>query len=446
MTAVAVALGPGSPAGATPPTGHVTGTLPDGAQYVMDVPANWNGTVLLFSHGIVPAGLGLPNPPTNSLGNGDGPVLLAKGYALVGSSYATEGWAVEQAIPDQLDTLALFQEKFGPARHTIAWGASMGGMITTAIAEQHPEVIDGSLAMCGLEMGGVAEWNALLDSSFAFKALLAPQSGVALTHLGDLSAAEASAAAFSKVAATAQTTPAGRARIALAAALYDAPAYNTPGQTVPAPGDWATAEVNQESDLVSQVFTAQFILRAEAEERAGGNMSWNTGVDYGALLARSAYGQEVVALYQKAGLSLSADLATVNRASRINVEPAMAYMERYVSFDGELRKPQLDIHTIGDGLVPVTGESAYRDATIVAGRADLLRQAYVNSPGHCNFTAGEVTAAVDTIDHRVQTGVWGGSASPAALNSLAHRDVPSGTANYVAYQPSPYLRPFNLLP
>ncbi|MCZ4516234.1 hypothetical protein O3Q52_50655, partial [Streptomyces sp. ActVer] len=42
---------------------HVEGTLASGATYVMDVPAGWNGTVLLFSHGFRPKGA--PNPAQN---------------------------------------------------------------------------------------------------------------------------------------------------------------------------------------------------------------------------------------------------------------------------------------------------------------------------------------------------------------------------------------------
>jgi hypothetical protein len=37
-----------------------TGTLKDGASYLIEVPANWNGTLFLYSHGyVVP---GSPNP------------------------------------------------------------------------------------------------------------------------------------------------------------------------------------------------------------------------------------------------------------------------------------------------------------------------------------------------------------------------------------------------
>lgn len=439
-----LALLPSVPTATALAVRHVEGTLPDGARYVMDVPDSWNGIVLLYSHGIVPAGLGLANPPQDSYGNGDKQILLTKHYALIGSSYASEGWAIAQAIPDQLQTLTLFIKRFGQPRHTIAWGQSMGGMITTAIAEEDPQVIDGSLATCGLVTGGVAEFNALLDSAFAIKTLLAPDSDAALVNLGDLSSAGASYTKLAKVVEAAQATAVGRARIALAAALYDVPFYSNEGQVDPPPGNWQAAEVNQEAAVIGEVFSAQFIFRDEAEQRAGGNMSWNTGVDYGALLARSADAAEVQALYAQAGLSLAQDLRTLNNAPRINADPAaLTYMERYVSFTGDLAKPQFDIHTTGDGLLPVEAESAYRTATEAAGRSYLLRQAYVDEPGHCTFTAGEVTAAVEVIVHRVLTGHWGDT-SPVALNELAEQNEPGIPARYVSFQPDQYPRPFSL--
>ena len=50
-----------------------------------------------------------------------------------------------------------------------------------------------------------------------------------------------------------------------------------------------------------------FALRAELEARAGGNPSWNTGVNYARDLAKSADLPEVLALYHAAGLSLRRD-------------------------------------------------------------------------------------------------------------------------------------------
>src|SRR5215472_5979319 len=73
-----------------------TGTLPDGATYLIEVPANWNGTLFLYSHGYVPPGM--PNPPQDFalLDTVTPAVMLANGFSLAGSSYASTGWAIEQ--------------------------------------------------------------------------------------------------------------------------------------------------------------------------------------------------------------------------------------------------------------------------------------------------------------------------------------------------------------
>lgn len=63
-----------------------TGTLPDGATFLIQVPSPWNGTLLLYSHGYV-----IPGSPNSAQKVGDpatGGFLLAKGFALAGSSYA----------------------------------------------------------------------------------------------------------------------------------------------------------------------------------------------------------------------------------------------------------------------------------------------------------------------------------------------------------------------
>lgn len=157
---------PTSAAAATGDTTHVDGRLPSGATYLMDVPARWNGTVLLFSHGYTS---GPANPAQDAPDDATKALLLKRGYALVGSSYATTGWAVTDAVPDQLATLTAFTDRFGTASRTIAWGRSYGGLVTTAIAERHPERIDGSLSLCGLVHGGVANWNNTLDPVFALR-------------------------------------------------------------------------------------------------------------------------------------------------------------------------------------------------------------------------------------------------------------------------------------
>jgi hypothetical protein len=95
-----------------------TGTLPDGATYLIEVPARWNGTLFLYSHGYtIP---GSSNPASDAGDPFTRVFMLSSGFALAGSSYATTGWAVHEAIPDQIAVLDLFNQLVGPPRRTIA--------------------------------------------------------------------------------------------------------------------------------------------------------------------------------------------------------------------------------------------------------------------------------------------------------------------------------------
>jgi len=104
------------------------GSLADGATYLIEVPANWNQTLFLYSHGYVSPG---SNNPAQDVGDPvTGGWLLSHGYALAGSSYSRTGWAIEQALPDQIATLGVFASDVGKPQHTVAWGHSLGGIIT----------------------------------------------------------------------------------------------------------------------------------------------------------------------------------------------------------------------------------------------------------------------------------------------------------------------------
>jgi pimeloyl-ACP methyl ester carboxylesterase len=444
LTSLCVAVGlvgAANPATAATTPSHVEGVLPDGSTYVMDVPANWNGTVLLYSHGYVPDGA--PNPARNAPSDEVLAALLAAGYAQIGSSYPETGWVLERALPAQLATLDAFRARFGAPRRTIAWGTSLGGMITTGLAERHGHRFAGTLAMCGLQQGGVANWNNTLDPLFALRSLLAPGSTTPLVRLPDQTAAFASIGALTAALDAAQATPEGRARIALAAALHNIPAWTDAAAPEPAPGDHDTAQLNQFGVLHLTIYVG-LSWRQEAEEHAGGNMSWNTRVDYGRMLARSSIRDEVVALYRRAGLSLTADLRALAAAPRISADPgAVRYMARHLSFDGGLTRPMLTIHTTGDPLVPVQVQRAYADAVHGAHSSALLRQAYVHRGGHCTFTTGEMLAALRALERRISTGRWPDT-GPDALNRAASDLDPAATPAYARYRPAPYPRPFTL--
>src|SRR5216684_2309710 len=427
-----------------------TGTLADGATYLIEVPTNWNGTLFLYSHGYVPPGS--PNP-ARDVGNGDLATrffMLSSGYALAGSSYATTGWAIHEAIPDQIAVLDLFKQMVGEPKRTVAWGHSLGGMVTAALIQTHPERFDAALPMCGVLSGGVATWNTALDSEFAFKTLLAPGSGLQVVNITNPPANLQLAEQFLGIA---QSTPQGRAKLALVSALADGPGWFVPTSPEPAPSDFTSQEMNQFLWDQNVDFPFVFALRAELEARAQGNASWNTGVNYRVQLAHSIDRNEVQALYQQAGLSLDADLETLQDAVRISADPeALHYLETNIIFNGEIHIPVLTLHTKGDGLVVVQNESAYKQVVDEAGNEEFLRRAFVSRAGHCAFTPAETIASVQKLLDRLDTGEWHDVLADD-LNNAAAALGPGFNTNgivfvppaFIDFSPAPYLRPFDAL-
>jgi hypothetical protein len=418
-----------------------TGTLPDGATYLIQIPSPWNGTLLLYSHGyVVP---GNPNPATDVGDPVTGAFLLDNGFALAGSSYATTGWAIQQAIPDQIAVVNVFKAMFGQPKRTIAWGHSLGGIITAGLIQQFPSEFDAAQPMCGVLSGGVGTWNQSLDAAFTFKTLLAFGSPLQVVNItnpnGNLALAES-------ILAAAQATPQGRARVALMNAFGDVPGWFDPASPEPAANDFATQEANQFLWNSQVDFPFLFALRAELEFRAGGNASWNTGVDYERAFELSANAQEVRALYKEAGLDLDADLDALNNTARITANPlSVEYLEQNIIFDGQIDIPVLTLHTTGDGLIPNQNERAYKDVGAEAGDRRLLRQTFVHRAGHCTFTPAETVVALSNLMERLDNGRWP-DLDPSILNAEAAALGPLNVSippAFLQFRPKPFLRPFD---
>jgi pimeloyl-ACP methyl ester carboxylesterase len=140
------------------------GTTSDGAPYAMQVPANFNGTVLLWSHGYRPnvaVPVGIPgyggytvtNTPETAGGQSSGNMaptqtLLSQGYALMGSGFARQGWNLDSALATNVELIDTFKKKFTSTKHVVAWGGSLGGIITQALAEKYPTLVDAVAPLC----------------------------------------------------------------------------------------------------------------------------------------------------------------------------------------------------------------------------------------------------------------------------------------------------------
>jgi hypothetical protein len=410
----------------TPASGHFTGTLADGTTWIADVPASWNGTLLLYSHGFGPlTAADAPDPATQA-------ALLARGYALAGSSYDPNGsqWALDTAVSDQFGTLAAVERGVLPGRprQVLAFGTSMGGLVSALEAQDSGGRIDGALTTCGIVAGGINLNEFQLDGEYAIAQLLLPGQDVQLVNFGGTdgaSQAAATAATLTAAAAQAQQTAAGRARLALALAFLNAAPWD-PSATAPAPASDPSAQEAAQYDLE---FTGAFSIldfielgRASIDQASGGSANWNAGVNYAAVLARSPFSHEVASLYHAAGLNLGADLTDLTWNANITADPAaVRSLDRTSVPTGHLAVPELDLHTVGDNLVPVEMESYYARQVSAAGDSNLLRQAFVDSFGHCNFTPAELVAGVLAISQRVTAGHWGQLADPGRLNQVASR-------------------------
>jgi len=393
----------------------IDGALADGATYRIEVPQHWNGTVALYSHGLrFP---GEDNPAETSPSDLTRRTLLDEGVALAGSSYARTGFALPEAIDDQLATLAAFRDQVGTPTRTIAWGESLGGMTSLALAEQRPDRIDAALPICGLLAGSVALWNSYLDAAYVMTTLLAPPDGPKLTDIDD---PIANIGAAQSMVSAAAKTPAGRARLSLAAAVAQVAGRIDPSVPSPETGNDVGSRTEARIAWLGDAFSLlAFGERGEMEARAGGNPSWNTGVDYTRLLRLSQQSADVRANYRAAGLDVRDDLAGLRRAPRVSADPgAVSFLRSNVTFSGHIDVPVLTMHNVDDGLVPTSHEQAYRALARRAGSSSELRQVFVNRAGHCTMTAAEQLTGFHALTHRLDTGRWP-SLTASRLNAEA---------------------------
>ena len=432
---LALVVGAATASTATAATTHYSGTLADGATWIADVPSDWNGVLLLFSHGFGP--LVAADAPDSASAD----ALLARGYALAGSSYDPNGswWALQSAVHDQFETIDAATANALPHApdRVIAVGSSMGGLISALEAERGAGRIDGALTTCGIVAGAIQLNNYQLDGEYVIAKLLATTPIQLVNFFPNFGAGLATGFTLQAIADQAQTTPEGRARLALALAFLNA-TPEAPGQPAPPANDPSAVEAAQFASMFGGGFPIIAFINAGRpwiEMSAGGNGSWTLGENFASLVDHSPYAKTVRALYRGAGLDLNADLATLTAGANIPADPAaIASLQQTSVPTGNLQVPELDLHTVHDPLVPVEMESEYATVVRAAGNNSLLRQAYVDRFGHCAFSASEIVAGVEAVNHRVETGRWDSVAAPQKLEDFAN-GLGLDAAAFVQYQP-----------
>ena len=439
-------------ANAVPKHDLIKGTLEDdGTLWAVVTPlpiASWNGTIILDLDG---NGVRGDRRPLRTLVKW----LLANGYAYGGTTRSP----VNYDFPKAVDHLVTVRNNFithyskTPTR-TIAMGGSRGGFVGRLCMERYPEIFNGALVTAGGGAGQIAVMNSKLDSLFVLKTLVDPQSPLQIVGVpNNREATTAENEALIKLVTLANSTPLGRARLALAAGIQQFGAWTVRNSPEPAPQEYEAQYAQLISEMppmgMNYVFANPIVVRAPIEELAGGVVSWNHGVNYNQMLAISGRKDFVLAMYEKAGLGpkdLNADLRTLQAAPRVKASPdAVAKAERMMSYTGLINGPVLNIDTIGDPADSQSMKIAYQDLLRQSGKADLFRLVWVHRPGHGGTSDLELVTAFATLINRLDTGRWGDT-SAQAMNAMADEIasqtdlLPAEKSEFVENDPPKLLR------
>jgi hypothetical protein len=323
--------------------------LLDGAAYRIDVPANWNHSLVVFYHGYAlrPDGFHIAEKLT-----GQQQPFFDRHYAVAQSAYSQTGWALAQAYPETEALRKYFDKVYGTPKETYAAGGSMGGVLVSVTMELNPKPYLGGLDLCG-SVGPTfenAEHRFAMRAAFDhyFPDVMPPLVPTPTTF-------EDTTADRDKVLAALRTNPAA------AAALRNLTGLHT------------------DFDLAHDIAYWTFVV-GDLQHRAGGNPFSNTNT-----------------LYTGIGTT-AADIELNDHVRRYAANPkAFEYLARHYTPNGHLGRPMLALHTVYDPIVQTASLPLYEHIVQLAGASNNFVQQYVDSEGHCNFTQDEIGFAFDEL-------------------------------------------------
>ena len=358
------------------------------ASYAIEVPANWNGQLVMYAHGYAGTGAEL-RVQAPSLR----PFLLSQGYAWAASSYSANYYDVQAGVEDT-NALAnafvsLTAGKYAAPTKTLIMGVSMGGHVAGAAVEKetlatakNKTTYAASLPLCGV-----------MDEEYEFQ------------WLGDYTLAAAQLAGFGP-----RTFPQNDYQTLLPdikAALFSS-------------SDGAQWQENSVQGAK---------LREIARNLTGGDRpvfelgfrsaTWQTAVlstggadgTVTGILPRNLYDNSGVSYRWTADATPTAAEAAFNaNILRVKADtdpnPARPGAVRWLPrINGEFSVPVLTMHTLGDFYVPFAHQQKYRVAAIAAGNGDRLVQRAIRAAGHCEFNAAELVEAFTDLVVWEKTGV-----------------------------------------
>ncbi|GAA5513992.1 hypothetical protein Dcar01_02741 [Deinococcus carri] len=393
-------------AGATLYKGQYAG-IQGPASYLIEVPDNWNGTLVMYAHGYAGTGENLTVAPPSIR-----QYLIAQGYAWAASSYSANYYDVRAGVEDT-NALALAFGKLTEGKYRtpdkyLIMGVSMGGHIAGAAVEKETLATEQSkvnyaaaLPLCGV-MDEEYEFQWLGDYTTAAAQLAGlgarsyPQSDYQAL-LPDIKAA-----LFSDTT-TSQTDPYWQENEGQGAKLREIARRLTGGDR--------------------PVFELGFRLGAYQ------NAVFSTGGSDGTLngvLNKNFYGNKDTVYRWTDGptptpAEVAFNAAILRGSANPNANAARPGGLRWLPrVNGEFSVPVLTMHTLGDLYVPFRHQQLYRLAAQANGNGDRLVQRAIRAGGHCEFTGPEVVEAFNDLVTWQKTGVK--PAGDDVLNAAAVAD------------------------
>jgi hypothetical protein len=345
----------------------------NGAGYRIEVPANWNGKLVMWAHGYRGTGLELTvdDHPLR-------PFLIANGYAWAASSYSKNAYDPAQGAKDTHALTQLFNGLVGNPGRTYITGASMGGHITGIVAEQYHKSYDGAMPICGV-LGDYELFDYFLDFNVAAQTL----SGQNKTF---------------PYAADYLTTTVPATKAALGPAFPFA--LNANGRNF-------KSLVQLRSGGVRPMFDQGWLYW----NAVAGDFLFGLGVGDGTLPRAPGFvlqNTDVVYQFDTNPALSAAETLFNNTVQRVSADP-QARRENGIAnvppTTGDLRMPMLSLHTLGDLFVPFHMEQEYARRVAAKGNAHNLVQRATRDVGHCTFTGPELVQTFADLVKWVEAGV-----------------------------------------
>lgn len=348
------------------PAGMTEVGLLDGAAYRIDIPAQWNHSLVVFYHGyaLQPVSFHIAAKLV-----GQQAPFFDRHYAVIQSAFSRTGWALQQGYPETEALRRYFIKKYGQPSETYVAGGSMGGQLVAITLEINPKPYLGGLDLCGSVGPTYVNFNHRFAMRAAFDYYFP---GVMPTLV--------------PVPASFEDTIADRDKV------FDALKANPIAATTLRNLTGLHTDANLAHDIAYWTFVVK-----DLQERAGGNPFDNRNFVYNGTSPSSA----------------GDDFELNAKVRRYAATPqARAYMMRHYTPSGHLGRPMLALHTIYDPIVQLSQLELYHDEVQAAGAEQNFVQQVVDREGHCDFTQDQIG---DAFDEMVRWAKGGPRPAPGVL-------------------------------